>query len=497
MERRLRSKIGNGRNGKIKNRAKKRERSRFGTEGQSLQRRGIRYRAEDLEDEETRSRIRGRRGSRKSRIVVVCKIYAFVAVLGFLAFVALIIPLRPKESQIEKRTLTKFPKPTVETLWNGEFFEGVNTWYADTFPFREKLISGNMGIRAAYGVQKNQIYGDVQAVAQVSEEDIAEEETKENEQEKTTVKSGEKQREIQEIQEKFGAVYVAENTAFGLYGFNQKGVDKYVEAVNTLANKVDEEVNIYDMIVPISSGVYLDAELQKELGSSDQREAIQYICDKLDKKVTPIDVFATLEDHNDEYLYFRTDHHWTALGAYYAYCEFMKEKDIKPTPIDSYETKTFDNFLGTMYSYCNQSAALGETPDTVTAYIPLATNDMTYTDRKGNTVEYEIISDVSEWNAASKYNCFIGGDQPISEIHNPTKNDGSSCLVVKESFGNAFVPFLVDHYEYVYVVDYRYYPSGLTALISEKEIKDVLFLNNISAASADKLVANIAEIVNY
>lgn len=55
----------------------------------------------------------------------------------------------------------------------------------------------------------------------------------------------------------------------------------------------------------------------------------------------------------------------------------------------------------------------------------------------------------------------------------------------------------MDHYEYVYVVDYRYYPSGLMALISEKEIKDILFLNNISAASSDKLVANIAEIVNY
>ncbi len=489
MERRIKNKIenkvDNNRSGKIKNRVKSRENS------------GIRSRVRSLENEETRGRIRNRRGSKRSRIVTVCKIYAFVAVLGFLAFVALIIPLRPKESQIEKRVLTKFPKPTVETLWNGEFFEGVNTWYADTFPFREKLISGNMEVRAAYGVQKNQIYGDVQAVAEVSEEDVAEEETKEDEKEKTTVKSGEKQREIQEIQEKFGAVYVAENTAFGLYGFNQKGVDKYVEALNTLANKVDEDVKIYDMVVPISSGVYLDAKLQKELGSSDQREAIQYICDKLDKKITPVDVFATLEDHNDEYLYFRTDHHWTALGAYYAYREFMKEKDIKPTPIDSYETKTFDNFLGTMYSYCNQSAALGETPDTVTAYIPLATNDMTYTDRKGNTVDYEIISDVSEWNAASKYNCFIGGDQPISEIHNPEKSDGSSCLVVKESFGNAFVPFLVDHYEYVYVVDYRYYPSGLTALITEKEIQDVLFLNNISAASADKLVANVAEIINY
>lgn len=69
--------------------------------------------------------------------------------------------------------------------------------------------------------------------------------------------------------------------------------------------------------------------------------------------------------------------------------------------------------------------------------------------------------------------------------------------MVKESYGNAFVPFLVDHYEYVYVVDYRYYPSGLTGLIKEKGIKDVLFLNNVMAASTGSLVSNVTEIVNY
>lgn len=480
-----------------------------------------------------------RRKKRKNKKILALKIYTFTAVLGFLAFVALIIPLRPKESEIEKRTLTKFPKPSLETLWNGEFFEGINTWYADTFPFRDSLIAGNMEVRSFYGAQSNQIYGDTQAVASGDEEESTEKSEK-----KVTVKAGEKQREVTEIQEKFGAVYVAENTAFGLYGFNEEGADEYVEAINTLADKVkdieveaaetsegeeveasqdsekskkedvstekgkkktdskkkskenDNKVHIYDMIVPISSGVYLDADLQKELGSSDQLEAIQYMCDKLDESITPVDVFATLEDHNDEYLYFRTDHHWTALGAYYAYKEFMKVKGWEATPLEDFETMTFDNFLGTMYSYCNQSPELGEKPDTLTAYIPKSTNKMTYTDKKGNQVDYDIISDVSEWNAASKYNCFIGGDQPFSEIHNPEKTDSSACLVVKESFGNAFVPFLVDHYEYVYVVDYRYYPSGLPKLIEEKNIQDVLFLNNISAASSGKLVSNITEIVN-
>lgn len=181
-----------------------------------------------------------RRKKRKNKKILALKIYTFTAVLGFLAFVALIIPLRPKESEIEKRTLTKFPKPSLETLWNGEFFEGINTWYADTFPFRDSLIAGNMEVRSFYGAQSNQIYGDTQAVASGDEEESTEKSEK-----KVTVKAGEKQREVTEIQEKFGAVYVAENTAFGLYGFNEEGADEYVEAINTLADKVkDIEVEV-------------------------------------------------------------------------------------------------------------------------------------------------------------------------------------------------------------------------------------------------------------
>ena len=312
-----------------------------------------------------------------------------------------------------------------------------------------------------------------------------------------TLKDGTKQRAIEQIQEQFGAVYLAEDTAFSLFGFSQDVTDDYIEAVNALVNKVDEEeVKIYDMVVPISSGVYLDSKLQKDLGSNDQKEAVQYIYDRLDDKVTTVDVFAALENHNDEYLYFRSDHHWTALGAYYAYCEFMDIQDMKPTPIDSYETMTFDNFLGTMYSYCNQAPALGNNPDSVTAYIPLATNDMQFLDKNGTTMDYKVITDVSGWNSASKYNCFIGSDQPLAWIHNPKKSDGSSCLVVKESYGNAFVPFLVDHYEYVYVVDYRFYPKSLTELIAEKEIKNVLFLNNVMATSTDTLVPSLLALVN-
>lgn len=444
------------------------------------------------------------------------KIYVFSVVLMLMAVVALIIPLRPRESAVEKRTLTKFPAFSVDSFLNGEFLNGVSTWYADTFPFRETLLAGNTRYRMLYGIQNNQIYGSIQAADAVPAKRInltdiilpdiqremeslqdAMREVMATQQAADAANGGVKRREITSVPEQVGSVYVADDTAFSLYGFTQEAANQYIDAVSALANKVDSDVTVYDIVVPISTGIYLDEALQKELGCSDEQEAIQYIYNNMDDKVVTVDAFTTLKSHSDEYLYFRTDHHWTALGAYYTYCQLMKEKGITPTSLGKYETMVFDNFIGSLYSASNQAPSLADNPDVITAYIPLATNRMTYTDVDGNTFDYDIIYDVSDWDSGSKYNCFIAGDQPLEEIHNPNMSDGSSCVVIKESFGNAFVPFLVDHYETVYVVDYRYYPEGLTALIRDKGIKDVIFINNISAATTSSLVSNIEEIVNY
>ena len=95
----------------------------------------------------------------------------------------------------------------------------------------------------------------------------------------------------------------------------------------------------------------------------------------------------------------------------------------------------------------------------------------------------------------SQYNCFLLGDHALSEIHNETKADGSSVLVVKESFGNAFVPFLVDSYEYVYVVDARYYDGDLTAFVTERGIRDVIFINNLSATGSSARMDELEEFI--
>ena len=444
------------------------------------------------------------------------KIYAFSAAMMFFGLVALIIPLRPKESASEKRTLTKFPSFSIEGFLNGEFLNGVSTWYADTFPFREQLLAGNTKYRTLYGLQSNQIVGSIGVADDVPAErssfasfylpatkqrvedfrilirdNLATQEAAD------AANGGVKRRKITQVPEQFGSVYVADDTAFSLYGFSQNSANEYIDAISALANKVSDDVTVYDIVVPISSGIYLDKSLQEELNCSDQQESIRYIYDNMDSKVVTIDAFSVLKSHSDQYLYFRTDHHWTALGSYYTYTALMKEMGKTPTSLAAYETMVFDNFIGTLYSASNQAPSLAANPDTVTAYIPLATNDMVYTDTNGNENEYNVIWDVSDWNSAAKYNCFIAGDQPFSVIDNPNISDGSACVLIKESFGNCFAPFLVDHYDKVYIVDYRYYPEGLAALVRDKGIQDVIFLNNIAAATTSSLVSNITEIVSY
>jgi len=93
--------------------------------------------------------------------------------------------------------------------------------------------------------------------------------------------------------------------------------------------------------------------------------------------------------------------------------------------------------------------------------------------------KWNIINDVSDYAPGVKYSCFIGGDNPFSWINNPDITDGSSCVVIKESYGNAFVPFLVDHYQMVYVVDYRYYEDNLIDFVKENCDKKFSPLNRI------------------
>ena len=116
---------------------------------------------------------------------------------------------------------------------------------------------------------------------------------------------------------------------------------------------------------------------------------------------------------------------------------------------------------------------------------------MTFEDKNGTKYDWKVIRDVSKEGAGSGYYTFIGGDNPMSVIQNPNINDGSSCLVVKESYGNCFVPFLVDHYQTIYVVDFRYSKVNVLDYVKENQIKDLIIMNNIGIINSEKVATTI------
>jgi hypothetical protein len=134
--------------------------------------------------------------------------------------------------------------------------------------------------------------------------------------------------------------------------------------------------------------------------------------------------------------------------------------------------------------------------DKVKAFYPVSNQwiKMTYRDESGGRYQTSVINDGTNYSTSLKYCAFIAGDNPFSVIRNSKIKDGSRCLVVKESYGNTFVPYLTDHYQTVYVVDYRYWTGSIKNLVKKKKIDDVIFLNNISMTRNAYLIGRMAQV---
>lgn len=283
-----------------------------------------------------------------------------------------------------------------------------------------------------------------------------------------------------------------DNSAFELYDYVDSQAQRYADAVNTVALGLKGVADVYCMTIPTGIGIVLPDDIAGSLpGYVDQGEVISRIHEKLGDFVIPVNCYDNLMDHRDEYLYFRTDYHWNGLGAYYAYEAFCREKGVEVYTLDQRKELRFDGFRG---AFCGTVPSLAQEPDTVIAYCPVSESaSMRYTDRNGNTYDWNIVMDVSNWSAASKYSTFAAGDNPIAVFTNPEADPESVCIVVKESYGNALLPYLVDHYGVIYELDYRYWQGELVSFAKETGADDLLFANNLSMIRSDYLVGLLAQ----
>ncbi len=303
--------------------------------------------------------------------------------------------------------------------------------------------------------------------------------------------------ELNGDEQQYDAVYRVGDTGYEMYSYVDSTAKKYADNVNAVADALAGKANVYMLPIPLSSGVSLPDDLYGKDIFADQKAAEQKIIGYMNGNVKPVALYDALLAHRTEYIYFRTDHHWTATGAYYAYEQFCKAKGITPTPISSYKVDEYDGFLGTFYRDSSQNATMGANPDKVVAYHPLSTEaTLDYGDSENASLTRgKIIYDESDAPASLKYGAFITGDNAYSIINNPDVTNGSSCIVVKESFGNAFVPFLTDHYQTIYVLDYRYWKGSISQFAQSKGVQDVLFVNNLSAIRSTALVGYLHDVV--
>jgi hypothetical protein len=286
-----------------------------------------------------------------------------------------------------------------------------------------------------------------------------------------------------------GYIALVGNSAYELYTYVDSTAQNYADAINYTADQLEGQSTVYDLIVPLSSGVTLPDKYFGEIQSSDQYSALQELYAKMNEKVVPVNIYDNMMKHRNEYIYFRTDHHWTSLGAYYGYEKWCELKDILPISLDRREHQSYGNFVGTFY-YDTEADVLKKNPDTIDAYFPMNDVYVGSADSKE-----EVIFDYSDAADYIKYNAFLGGDKALSVITNDSVTDGSVCIVVKESFGNCFVPYLADHYNKVYVCDYRYSDENIIEAARSLNAKDVIFVNNIGMTRSTYLVGRLNEAV--
>lgn len=255
--------------------------------------------------------------------------------------------------------------------------------------------------------------------------------------------------------EVLGQILLMGDRAIELPLAKYSAIAEYSAAVNTIAKSLPG-VQIYSLLVPNAAGLYAPDAYQS--GSDSQKDMIQYAYSLMHPSIKTIDAFSTLSSNKDKYLYFRTDHHWTHLGSYYAYTSWCKVAGIKAESLLDFNSGTYDTFLGTMYGFLSQypqREVLRDNPDSLTYYYPNVKSKAIYYDSASMTdgVSINVIYSMSA-SSNNKYLCFLAGDHPITVIESDLPEE-RTCILIKESYGNAFATWLTSHYSKVICIDPR------------------------------------------
>lgn len=271
---------------------------------------------------------------------------------------------------------------------------------------------------------------------------------------------------------------------FPMDNIDQNQLEKNLTYVKTFIENVhnqDHSINISVLIAPTSAEI-LKEKLPQYAPVPDQGEILKKAKKRFGSML--VNPSLMLLAHKDEYIYYKTDHHWTTLGAYYSYKVWAEQNNVKPVNKDEFHIEVVsDEFYGTTYS---KAAGFRVQPDYIEKFSNNAVDSVGMKIENLKQIKHlDSLYDEKYLKTKDKYSYFLSGNNPMTLIEGTAENN-RSILIVKDSYANCFVPFITQNFENVYVVDLRYYKESLLKLIKEKGITDILFLYNAVQYSNDR-----------
>ncbi len=367
---------------------------------------------------------------------ILCVLFCmFIA--GFF-FVSLIKP-QTGFSEFENRYMNKKPEFSLKGVMTGDYMKKYESYVTDQFPLRNQWITcKTLTERAMLKSEINGVYfaSDGYYIEKQDKKELCSEQSVKNQE--TLVAFATRQ------QEELGKEHLA------------------------------------IMLVPTASCV-LREKLPVLAWEDVQEKLLSQIKERLPKEAW-VDVYHLLYEHREEEIYYRTDHHWTTLGAFYGYNAWREQQGMEPVAQTDYKrTCLSDSFLGTLYA----KVSLGMKPDRIYAFErPLGALRMKL-DRAGewkdSLYSYEKLS------TRDQYAVFCDGNHALTEIETSVKN-GKHLLLIKDSYAHCLAPFFAEDFERITMMDLRYYNGGVEAFIKDNQVTDVLLVYNMAGFATDKFV---------
>ena len=354
----------------------------------------------------------------------------FLAFIGAFFILNLVLPDRQFSEQ-ENRYLQMRPEFSFKSLFSGDYTSKFETYTTDQFTFRDEWITLKAASELALGKQEN------------------------------------------------NDVHLCENgTLIEDFKRPENSVlDSNMSALNTLVGNTDAKV--YFALIPDKSDLYSSL-LPKNVPNDSEKEVIDYCYGQ--SNATNVDMYSALSAHKDEYIFYRTDHHWTSLGAYYGLSALAESMGLSCPALDSYTDRhvVSEKFYGTTWS---SSGFSWVDPDTMETFVNAPEGLKVTSYPQGSPVEGKLY-DFSFLEKKDKYSMFMGGNCPMHVIETGNE-DKPSLLILRDSYTDSLIPFLLDDFSEIHVLDLRYYRASLKAYIEQNDFDNVLVCYSVSNFCSD------------